>query len=674
MSNPPMPSSPSPVLLKSPMEYAGQSGVIELTSSHQIILTFKKKELIFPISDVITLEEKSTRERRLAGTEGTDVKSSVSHEQTQTCADDANNSLDVGFVPYKKRRGMKMSRTTSYDSGLSKQYMKEEYKRQRELGKRVSTATISADSSEEHESKNVVLKDGPFLDDTHVGDTLLYLHVFQSATENKCVRKKKEYKLLVTKKMASLWSSTIQNLIQQDKNRPKHLLCFVNPHGGRKKAKAIYTYIVAPLLKLANVASVVVETERELHCTELCRGTDLTPFNGVLAVGGDGLFNEVLNGIFRNKTAKHIRVGPIPAGSTNTIVYSVTGCEDVVTSVYHVLVGSNMSLDCASVSNGDGITRLAVSMLSYGFYGDVMKDSENYRWMGPVRYDYSGFKQYIAHRNYKATILFKESQALVQDTLCENGCGVCYGDAEETTLPDITEENKLLAEAVKEAETKAVEVAFKSIRELQKEGWTKIRSNLIAVNAAVMSCKNSRARSGMSKFAHLNDHNLDLVLVRKCTYQQYLHHLLKLTHPNKNHFDFDFVDVRRVSEFILRSESKTSCWNVDGELLYTPDIHVKVHRNLIRLFARRPEPADENTNISTNEEAKPILEGNRPKSMAHDNSNGTLQVLIDQLLAIEDELHEATKAKETATAEIACLKEMVSQLTARVADLEKSLG
>jgi len=26
-------------------------------------------------------------------------------------------------------------------------------------------------------------------------------------------------------------------------------------------------------------------------------------------------------------------------------------------------------------------------MLSYGFMGDVMAESENYRWLGPLRYD-----------------------------------------------------------------------------------------------------------------------------------------------------------------------------------------------------------------------------------------------------------------------------------------------
>jgi ceramide kinase len=30
------------------------------------------------------------------------------------------------------------------------------------------------------------------------------------------------------------------------------------------------------------------------------------------------------------------------------------------------------------------------SLISYGYLGDVIKDSENFRWLGPRRYDYSG--------------------------------------------------------------------------------------------------------------------------------------------------------------------------------------------------------------------------------------------------------------------------------------------
>lgn len=34
----------------------------------------------------------------------------------------------------------------------------------------------------------------------------------------------------------------------------------------------------------------------------------------------------------------------------------------------------------------------------YGFYGDVITESEKYRWMGPKRYDYAGTMVFLRHR------------------------------------------------------------------------------------------------------------------------------------------------------------------------------------------------------------------------------------------------------------------------------------
>ncbi|KTF86437.1 hypothetical protein cypCar_00021938 [Cyprinus carpio] len=77
-------------------------------------------------------------------------------------------------------------------------------------------------------------------------------------------------------------------------------------------------------------------------------------------------------------------------GSTDCICYATVGSNDPVTSALHIIVGDSQAMDICSVHNEDRFLRYSVSLLGYGFYGDVLTDSERKRWMGPARYDISG--------------------------------------------------------------------------------------------------------------------------------------------------------------------------------------------------------------------------------------------------------------------------------------------
>ena len=54
------------------------------------------------------------------------------------------------------------------------------------------------------------------------------------------------------------------------------------------------------------------------------------------------------------------------------------------------MAGDSQPLDVCSVYHASALVRYSVSLVGYGFYGDVLAESEKHRWMGPLRYDYSG--------------------------------------------------------------------------------------------------------------------------------------------------------------------------------------------------------------------------------------------------------------------------------------------
>ncbi|CAI5635742.1 unnamed protein product [Oreochromis niloticus] len=390
-------------------------------------------------------------------------------------------------------------------------------------------------------------------------------------------------------------------------SRPKSLLVYINPFGGKRHGKRIYEQKVAPMFRLAGIATTVIVTERANHAEDhLKTEANLDKYDGVVCVGGDGMFSEVLHGLVARTQNDHgvdqnqpdaelvpcsLRIGIIPAGSTDCICFATVGTNDPVTSALHIIVGDSQPMDVCSVHHNDVFLRYSVSLLGYGFYGDVLSDSERNRWLGPARYDLAGVKTFLSHNYYEGTVSFLPAEDDVgnpRDKLqCRSGCSICqHNRSSKDEHGDVSEE--------KEKPGKD-----------DSSDWNEIHGKFIAINAANMSCACPRSPKGLSPFAHLADGNADLILVRNCSRLDFFKHLLR--HTNKDdQFDHPFVEVHRVRKFRFEPErhklvsledlseppTKTGystplgSWSCDGEILPEVAIQVSVQCQLIRLFAR----------------------------------------------------------------------------------------
>ncbi|OAE34320.1 hypothetical protein AXG93_1054s1040 [Marchantia polymorpha subsp. ruderalis] len=86
----------------------------------------------------------------------------------------------------------------------------------------------------------------------------------------------------------------------------------INPYGG-KKAGVRQWETVAPLFHKAGVKTKVLLTERAQHAYDLMAQSteeELKNLDGVIVVGGDGLFNEVLNGLVMHRHKGHPAPNP----------------------------------------------------------------------------------------------------------------------------------------------------------------------------------------------------------------------------------------------------------------------------------------------------------------------------------------------------------------------------
>ncbi|KAM4676055.1 ceramide kinase [Discoglossus pictus] len=356
------------------------------------------------------------------------------------------------------------------------------------------------------------------------------------------------------------WLQALNDLLEQQTCRPKNLLVYINPYGGKKKGKQIYERKVAPLFSLAAISTDVIVTEYANHARDDLYEVSLEKYDGIVCVGGDGMFSEVLHGLIGRVqkdsevdqhnpkallTKCNLRIGIIPAGSTDCVCFSSVGINDPVTSALHII------LDGVTFCNIVNTTHPCLSLL----------------FLIKVELQFSNFLVIAVCAQFLPVIFFFKLFILLLD---------------------------------------------------QEEDWTTIKGKFMAINAANMSCACPRSPKGISPAAHLADGTADLILVRKCSRLNFLRHLIRHT-TNKDQFDFGFVDVYRVKTFQFTpkhcddedSESTemgnpgkknfpqictdhpscgccqvNSIWNCDGEVLDQAPIEMRVHCQLIQLFAR----------------------------------------------------------------------------------------
>ncbi|XP_062979104.1 ceramide kinase-like [Elgaria multicarinata webbii] len=410
--------------------------------------------------------------------------------------------------------------------------------------------------------------------------------------------------------LAIRWVNALQIWIHlHGVTRPKSLLVFINPVGGRKRAVDIYHGQVAPLFTLAGIYVQVVETCHASEARDYILQQDLCDFDGLVSVGGDGTFNELMHALIERAQQKaggpkddfdaellspRLRIGIIPAGSTDCVCFATVGTNDPITSALHIIIGDRQPLDVCSIWHNGKILRYSVSLVGYGFYGDVTSVSEKHRWMGPVRYTYAGAKAVLSNRSYEGTVEFqlaRTEEANPRDqTRCRSGCVVCSESSKHLLVGSKEEEKQSESERHREGE------------------WQRVQGRFLAVNLTCISCACPKSPEGLSPCAHLADGTADLILVRECSTLSFLQHLTRHTNCS-DQFDLPFVSVYRVRALRFTSskaedcengeqgrkgfcggtcqgEPPVSCWTCDGETLSHADISIRVHGRLIHLFAR----------------------------------------------------------------------------------------
>jgi ceramide kinase len=161
----------------------------------------------------------------------------------------------------------------------------------------------------------------------------------------------------------SLVKSPLTIFIRIQKKISNNKIFFYIYHLGR--AQFVYEKKVLPIFKEANITVNSIYTVRANEAQEYVINEDLSDYDGLICVGGDGMFAELCHGLLLRTSREaqlniddpqvniirpNLRIGIIPAGSTDAVVFGTTGLNDPVTSALQIIVGESLSIDIATVT------------------------------------------------------------------------------------------------------------------------------------------------------------------------------------------------------------------------------------------------------------------------------------------------------------------------------------
>ena len=185
----------------------------------------------------------------------------------------------------------------------------------------------------------------------------------------------------------------------------------VNPRSGKKGSAEILS-IVKPIFDASGATLSVIETVFAGHARELATHLNLDEYDGFLALGGDGTFHEVVNGMLDRYDRKRIPIGIIPGGSGNSFLHDL-GLVDPIKAARAIVSKRTRLVDTARIEMNH-VVRYCINLIGWGLVTDVGERAEQLRWLGPSRYTASSVIEIFLKKNRRASLVI-DGKTFVDD-------------------------------------------------------------------------------------------------------------------------------------------------------------------------------------------------------------------------------------------------------------------
>ncbi|KAJ3614859.1 hypothetical protein NHX12_018429 [Muraenolepis orangiensis] len=247
---------------------------------------------------------------------------------------------------------------------------------------------------------------------------------------------------------AGLPQRVTDGVFLNEAGQPCRVMVLVNPHSGKGRALALYNGPIQRMLSEALVPHTLIVTgehthahtrtqgrrklndgpplvcaERRNHARELVREADLSQWDALVIISGDGLLYEVINGLLERddwEQAIHTPLGILPGGSGNALAASIhhysgappVSSEELLLSCGFMLCKGLVSrMDLVSVRLGSGQRIFSFLSLAWGFVADVDVESEKYRHVGAARFTVGTLVRLASLRVYRGRLSYLPAPA-----------------------------------------------------------------------------------------------------------------------------------------------------------------------------------------------------------------------------------------------------------------------
>jgi len=369
--------------------------------------------------------------------------------------------------------------------------------------------------------------------------------------------------------------------IETRDGKQRNFWVFVNPISGKQVAREYFKTILAPAFEFLRMQFEMFETDSENYLDSFFERMNMNTmeFTDFVVIGGDGMFNQLLNGIMRHPDSQKllkIPIGLMPGGSSNALWWDLD-CKDPYLAAINILRGDSVQGDFFKLDMVDTWKTFYSTAMTYGFPWDLILESQSLRNLfGRYRYVATGVKKVLSPASlpdYKSEIYFKDHSD-------SSPVEVDSAPVKRKTMSDIST-RKPLINLPKVTKIKKRGVSFCTKNE---DKWTKFEYDKFLFYAvATHEIRSSLSEEVVAPFTRINDGNMYIFGVKDSNKISALKWVAKVS--DGGHLIWDKYFSKKVTELKIKNpEGAHFC--IDGELFKSSEYNIKLIPRALNLIGR----------------------------------------------------------------------------------------